>query len=364
LQLQLIAIWEDVLGVSGIGIRDGFFDLGGNSLLAIRMLQRAETVCGKVIPPAALFRNPTIEHLAGEMAREVIDESPTLLRVNDTGSRTPFFYLHGDLSGGGFYSLTLSRAMGHDQPFYALPPQDIRTLPAAPTIEEMAAEHLKAVRGVRSKGPYVVGGFCIGGLVAYELAQQIRASGDEVEMLLIIDAAPETKTLRMLRSLASMIGTIFRWADDRKVRQFGRWAIWRSRLVQGIEENMRAQSQPTRNRLYQCLIVVCDMLRSRFGKKTPAPNTPPTASRQIERDLPSAFQWASAVYRPRPYDSPVALLLSEDVIGTAENPSREWRELAPKTTVRSLPGSHLECITEHVETLAKEIQDSLGKIQT
>ncbi|HEV2842207.1 MAG TPA: condensation domain-containing protein, partial [Chthoniobacterales bacterium] len=89
LQLQLIAIWEDVLGVRGIGIRDDFFDLGGNSLLAMRMLQRAELACGKVILPSALFRNPNVEHLAGEIAREVIDESPTLLRVNDAGRSTP-----------------------------------------------------------------------------------------------------------------------------------------------------------------------------------------------------------------------------------------------------------------------------------
>ena len=206
LQLQLIAIWEDVLGVRGIGIRDDFFELGGNSLLAMRMLQRAELVCGKVILPSALFRNPNVEHLAGAIAREVIDESPTLLRVNDAGTRTPFFYLHGDLSGGGFYSLKLSRALGPDQPFYVLPPQDIRLLPAAPSIEEMAAGHLAALQAVRPKGPYIIGGFCVGGLVAYELAQQIEASGERVEMLLVIDAALEDKVLRALRSLAGAIG--------------------------------------------------------------------------------------------------------------------------------------------------------------
>ena len=363
LQLQLIAIWEDVLGVSGIGIRDDFFDLGGNSLLAIRMLQRAEVACGKVILPAALFRHPTIEHLAGEMAREAIDESPSLLRVNDAGTRTPFFYLHGDLSGGGFYSLKLSRALGHDQPFYVMPPQDIRTLPAAPTIEEMAAAHLEALRAVRPKGPYVIGGFCIGGLVAFELAQQIKASGDVVEMLLIIDAAPESKVLRTLRGLAGSAGALFRWDDDEKVRQFGRWAVWRTRLAQGIRQNVRTQTRAAPRRIYQRFAAIYGALRSRlpFGKQTPPPvesNIPA----QTERDLPSAFQWASAAYRPQPYDGPVALLLSEDVIGAAKNPSREWQELAPKTSVLSLPGSHLECITEHVETLAREIENCLEDV--
>ena len=351
LQFQLIAIWEDVLGVRGIGIRDDFFDLGGNSLLAIRMLQRAEAACGKVILPSALFRRPTIEHLAGEIAREVMNESATLLRVNDAGTRPPFFYLHGDLSGGGFYSLKLSRALGADQPFYVMPPQDIRTLPAAPSIEEMAAEHLKALRAIRPNGPYVIGGFCIGGLVAYELAQQIKTAGEQVEMLLIIDAEPESGTLRMLRNLANSIGSLVGWDDEARVRQFGRWAIWRARLAEGIGHNIRGQSR----RIYKAWRNRTSPAKSRAADE-------PVTSAQIERDLPSAFQWVSAGYRPKPYDGPVALLLSEDVIGTAQNPSRKWQILAPKTTVHALPGSHLECITAHVETLAREIQSCLQHV--
>ncbi len=360
LQLQLIAIWEEVLGVRGIGIRDDFFELGGNSLLAIRMLQRAEAACGKVILPAALFRHPTIEHLAGEMAREAIDESPSLLHVNDAGPRTPFFYLHGDLSGGGFYSLKLSRALGAAQPFYVMPPQDIRRLPAAPTIEEMAAAHLAALRAVRPKGPYVIGGFCIGGLVAFELAQQIKAGGDEVEMLLIIDAEPESATLRRLRSLVSLAGKIFHWDDDETVRRFGRFAIWRARLAEGIADNLRAQTRQAPRRLYQRVGAVGGALRRRLrpAKEASAP-LENGASIEPERDLPSAFQWASAGYQPRSYDGRLALLLSEDVIDATQNPSREWRELAPKISVHALPGNHLECITAHVEMLAKEIESCL-----
>ncbi len=177
----------------GIGIRDDFFDLGGNSLLAMRMLQRAEAACGKMILPASLFRNPTIEHLAGEIAREVIDESPSLLRVHDAGTRTPFFLsARRSFRRRLLQPQTLARART-DQPFYVMPPQDIRLLPAAPTIEEMAATHLQALRAVRPQGPYVIGGFCLGGLIAFELAQQLRARGEKVQMLLIIDAAPESE---------------------------------------------------------------------------------------------------------------------------------------------------------------------------
>jgi non-ribosomal peptide synthetase component F len=361
LQLQLIAIWEDVLGVRGIGIRDDFFDLGGNSLLAMRMLQRAELACGKVILPSALFRNPNVEHLAGAIAREAIDESPTLLRVNDTGTRTPFFYLHGDLSGGGFYSLKLSRALGPDQPFYVLPPQDIRLLPAAPSIEEMAAAHLAALRAVRPQGPYVIGGFCIGGLVAYELAQQIEASGESVEMLLVIDAALEDKVLRVLRWLAGALGRLLRWDDHAKVDHFGRWALWRGRLIRWYGLNVQAQARVVLRRIAGRFVRTYHTLRPRFQSGTnPSANAAASClPARRERDVPSVFLWASARYSPQHYQGPVALLLSDDVVRRGRNLSAEWQELAPAVTVHPLIGSHLECITAHVDTLAQTIESCL-----
>ena len=104
LQVQMIEIWRDLLGTHEIGIRDNFFELGGNSLLALRLLHRAEVISGKNVLPAVFFSNPTVEFLAGELARQSNEESPAVLSVNESGSRTPFFYLHGDLFGGGFYS--------------------------------------------------------------------------------------------------------------------------------------------------------------------------------------------------------------------------------------------------------------------
>lgn len=362
LQLQLIAIWEEVLGVRGIGIRDDFFDLGGNSLLAIRMLQRAETACGKVILPAALFTNATVEHLAGEIAREAIEDSPSLLRVHDAGPRTPFFYLHGDLSGGGFYSLKLSRALGHEQPFYVLPPQDIRALPAAPSIAEMAVVHLAALRAVRPKGPYVIGGFCIGGVVAYELARQIEASGESVEMLLIIDATAEDNGLRALRSLAGVCGALLHWNDYAKVEHFGRWALWRGRLARWYGLDLQAQARIAVRRVSNRLVRAYDVLRHRFPRTTTdsLATSRSTLPGQRDRDVPSVFLWASAGYRPRPYHGPVALLLSDDVVRRGRS-VEQWRKLAPKVTVHPLMGSHLECITEHVDTLAQTIETCLQR---
>lgn len=357
LQLQLIAIWEEVLGARGIGIRDNFFDLGGNSLLALRMLQRTEVACGKAILPAALFTNPTIEHLAGALAREVIQDAPALLRVHDSGKRTPFFYLHGDLSGGGFYSLRLSRALGTDQPFYVMPPQDVRTLPPSPTIEEMASQHLSALRAVRPRGPYVIGGFCVAGLIAYELAQQLRGIGEEVEMLLIIDAAPEDQVFRKACSLSMTLGKIFGWDERRQVAHFERWVARRSRLEHWRQLSFRKRARFIARRISKPFASLSRLFRSR-RKSPPNPITPGTEAIGV-RDVPSLFLWAAARYRPQPCQGAVALLLSDDVLCSVDNVARAWKQLARDLTIHPLKGSHLECITAHVDNLAETIERCL-----
>jgi hypothetical protein len=228
----------------------------------------------------------------------------------------------------------------------------------------MAAAHLAALRAVRPKGPYVIGGFCIGGLVAYEVAQQIEASGESVEMLLVIDAALEDKVLRALRWLAGAVGALLRWDDHAKVDHFGRWVLWRGRLARWYGLNVQAQARVVLRRISSRFVRAFEMLRPRFGR---ADHPSITASESSvpgrrEHDMPSAFLWASAHYRPRPYHAPVALLLSDDVVRRGRNLSAEWQSLAPEVRVHPLIGSHLECITAHVDTLAQTIQSCLQSV--
>jgi thioesterase domain-containing protein len=225
----------------------------------------------------------------------------------------------------------------------------------------MAAAHLAALRAVRPKGPYIIGGFCIGGLVAYELAQQIEASGESVEMLLVIDSALEDKVLCALRWLAGAFGGLLRWDDHTKVEHFGRWALWRGRLTRWYGLNVQAQVRVVFRRVSNRLLRAYYMLRPRFrrGANQSVEAAKSSAPGRRERDVPSAFLWASARYHPRPYQSPVTLLLSDDVISRARNVAGEWQALAPKLAVHPLIGSHLECITAHVNTLAQTIESCL-----
>jgi thioesterase domain-containing protein len=351
LQLELIAIWEEVLGVRAIGIRENFFELGGNPELASRMLQRAEDVCGMPINSSSAFsNNPTIEALAAEIVHEAIDESASLLTIQEHGSRTPFFYLHGDLLGGGFYTLKLSRALGADQPLYVLPPHHVRNLPEMPTIEQMAAAHLEAIRTVRQHGPYIIGGFCLGAVVAYELAQQIVASGETVEMLVLIDAEPADKPLQLLRSICETCTRWFHWDDRTEFNRFRQWALLHAKLdwwwKQDAFKKIGSAVRKLRNRA----------LRQR-------PTIPTVQDERIaERDVATSFLWAATGYRPKPYRGLMSVLLSEDLLEYGDHLEREWRRLARRAAVFPLKGSHLECITTHVSNLAETIDRCLRTV--
>src|SRR5581483_6886370 len=101
--------------------------------------------------------------------------------------RTPFFFLHGQYDSAGFYCYRLAESLDSDQPFYALDSYQFGDAPAPPSLEEMAAAHVAAVREVAPHGPYILGGWCAGGLLAFEMARQMAAAGERVEHLFLLD---------------------------------------------------------------------------------------------------------------------------------------------------------------------------------
>jgi len=154
-QLQLVQIWEELLEPRAIGIRDSFFHLGGHSLLAAQLVDRIEQVCGKRLALSALFANPTVEQLAEVLHEEKAGRTGNarVLSVQAEGSRRPFFFMHGDWTGGAFFCFALAQACGPDQPFYVLEPCTFSADKAAPTLEEMAAAHSKRCEARRRTGP-------------------------------------------------------------------------------------------------------------------------------------------------------------------------------------------------------------------
>lgn len=187
---QLAKIWEKVLGVQPIGVADNFFDLGGHSLLAVRVFSQIEKLFNKKLPLATLFRAPTIEEIAMILRDESQAKSwSTIVDIQPKGSKPPFFWIHtlgGDGGGGFFYYRKLAELLGPDQPSFGIrSPQE----PFA-RIEDMARFYIKEIQKFQPEGPYFLGGFCFGGNVAFEMAQQLTAAGEEIGLLVMLESSP------------------------------------------------------------------------------------------------------------------------------------------------------------------------------
>lgn len=185
---QLATIWQNLLGIESIGLDQNFFDLGGDSSLAVRMFAEIEKIFRVNLPLATLYETPTIEELARVVRGDVTPSgwSP-LVAIQPQGLRPSLFCFHG-AGGNVLIYRDLSRHLGLDQPFYGLQAQGLDgNLPPLTTIEDMATLYVREIRRVQPHGPYFLGGYCGGGAIAYEVAQQLQAYGERVGLLALFD---------------------------------------------------------------------------------------------------------------------------------------------------------------------------------
>jgi phthiocerol/phenolphthiocerol synthesis type-I polyketide synthase E len=185
---RLARIWQEELGVDVVSPDQNFFDLGGDSSLAVRMFSQVEKIFGVKLPLATLYDAPTIDELAVILRGEASNHrwSP-LVPIQVAGSRPPFFCIHG-AGGTVLMYRELSQRLGDDQPFYGLQSQGLDGVaPPLRRVEEMAAIYVTEIKKVQPQGPYFIGGYCMGGTVAYEVAQQLCEQGETVALLGLFD---------------------------------------------------------------------------------------------------------------------------------------------------------------------------------
>jgi amino acid adenylation domain-containing protein len=206
LEAQLVRLWEETLNLRPIGIHDNFFDLGGHSLLAMSLVGRIQASLGGRVPVELLFHGPTVAKLASQLRKGGSLSWSCLVGLRVDGTRPPFFCVH---PGGGnvFCYLELMRHLPAEQPVYGLqsPGLDPRQRPLD-RIEEMGRIYLRALREVQPEGPYRLGGWSLGGVIAFEMARQLRAAGQEVAKVILIDsAAPATQGAAHLANEAVLV---------------------------------------------------------------------------------------------------------------------------------------------------------------
>ena len=190
IELQLVDIWETLLGTHPIGVNHNFFELGGHSMLVARLLFQLEQAFGKRLSLATVFQRPTIAQLADLLRNEKDLLQPCrVFPIRAQGTQPPFICL-----GAGPYFVPLARRLGNNQPVMGvdLTQLDTDKLPAPLQLQDLAGCVVKAIREFQPHGPYYLGGWCLWGVLMYEVAQQIVAGGDEVDLLVMIDSSYPT----------------------------------------------------------------------------------------------------------------------------------------------------------------------------
>lgn len=188
LERQLVEIWKEIFRRDKVSVRDDFFQLGGHSLLAVQLFMKLERATGRKLPMVTLFQAPSIEQLAAILRKETWREPwYSLVPIKESGSRAPFYCVHG-VGGNILEYMDLARHMRPEQPFYGLQAAGLSGRHAwHGSVEEMAAHYIKEIRSLQPRGPYYIGGASFGGMVAYEMAQQLTMAGEKVALLALFD---------------------------------------------------------------------------------------------------------------------------------------------------------------------------------
>ncbi|HEX6052782.1 MAG TPA: amino acid adenylation domain-containing protein [Gemmatimonadaceae bacterium] len=325
---QLSEIWEELFDLPEVGVLDDFFDLGGHSILAVQMVTRIGRTFGKQLPLNALFESPTIEQLArhiGEADRSFGQHS--LVTIQATGNRPPIFWIPGGAALGLFRLRHVVRRLGPDQPVYGLGSNPPPTLDQVETVEQRAHNYLELVRRVQPHGPYCFAGFCAGGRVAYEMAQQLAAAGEPVAFVGMINTSfPNYPTGRLNQLLMKL----------QRLRY----------QIQAARSNGMSVMRWLRAKLAERRL-------ARAGNQEHAPSaeqagTSAVDSATIARNeaLLNATVEVFERYQPRRYDGALSLFMSNDPayagLSRSLDSRYEWIRHSGSSKIRYFPGGHDE----------------------
>jgi thioesterase domain-containing protein len=341
IECQLTLIWEELLRVRPIGIHDNFFELGGHSMLALRLFTRIEELLGVRLPIATLFEGPTIEQLASVVRQRGRKAKwSSLVAIRPTGKHAPLFCVHG--VGGNVLSFRhLARNLGPDYPVYALQAQGLDGSQPLRTVEAMAAHYIAEIRSVQPEGPYQLAGLCFGGVVAYEMAHQINAAGDEVSLLALIDTAPPIVT--RYSSLVRSIGAFAAFQGER-IRLHWRafFALDPGQRLDHLKRKLRTLNHRIRRNGRQL---------SQPVRQTPLP-----------QDVTDQNLAALKMYTPISYDGPAVLFRPQDRgMQPGLDDSLGWGSLIrERLEIRDVTGAHDSIMGEpHVAMLAGMMREYL-----
>ena len=342
-ELQLAHIWEELLDVKHVGVRDDFFRLGGHSLLAVRLMARIQASFGQHLPLASLFQGATIEKQARLLREQQPDYSASLVAIQPKGEGLPFFCVH---PGGGnvLCYRELSNHLGLEQPFYGIQSRGLleNQVPHR-RIEDMAAYYIEDIRRVQPDGPYLLGGWSMGGVIAFEMARQLEAKGQGVSLLALI--SPYLPTPEKAAS---------RWDEVEFVTHFARnLDMPLDKLKISTDELYKLDSE--------------ELLGYVLQRAIEAEMVPQDVQLAEVRRLFEVFKAnveANENYRPQVSSQRITLFKSEKETIETPDGTMGWGALTSgEVEIHTVPGSDHETIAlePYVRSLAEQLTDCIRR---
>ena len=331
LERELSNVWAQVLGIDRVGAHDDFLELGGDSLLAATLMVQIEKVFQNKLPLAALIQASTVAKMAVVLRHEKLAiKDSSLVPIQTQGDKPPFFCVHA-VGGHVFGFTTLARHLGKDQPLYGLesPGRDGEQ-PALKLVEDMATLYLSEIRNVQPHGPYFLGAFSWGGRVAFEMAQQLHANGEEVALLAMFDSGCPVPTNSWKRSCQ----TLRSWGS------VAQRALHHGRVLISLKSSAR---------------------RSYLKQKTEIVRGMPVIYSPVSRSNARAGRR----YVPKPYPGSIDYFWANDRSEDRADRRRGWWQWAEGgVEVHRIPGGHTTFLLEpYVQTLAKQLKEVLNQAQ-
>ena len=341
LEHQILAIWTRLLGRADIGIDDDFFESGGDSLLATEMLAELELVARRKLPQSRLAAEITIRGLADTVCMDLEPGREWITKVQD-GSGTPLFFCHGDYTTRGLYALRLFDMMKLNRPIYLLHFYEDLHRPDL-TIEEIAALYIDEIRRIASQGPVIVGGYCNGGLVAWQLTHLLRQAHVDVRELLLIET-PSLNARFTFRLAHRFFGVMAQAVPGRMgdvIQQEAMRAFWH-----------RMRGYGSFRSLFSHIFVRAWRRMIYLGKRS-APHA------NMESSPHWAYQRTLSRYRPAPIDIVVSCFIA--LHGRhLDTDIHQWKRLAPCVRLSYLRGTHHSVVTSNAEALGLAIVHDLS----
>jgi thioesterase domain-containing protein/acyl carrier protein len=302
----LSSIWQRVLRLPSIGLEDNFFDLGGDSSLALELFTEIAKVCDRDLPPVVIYQAPTIAALAALLEQPTKPRFPTLVLLKPGAKHPPVFLAHG-LGGSVMDFFQPIKHIESEHPVYGLQAKGIDGVEEPfDSIEEMAQYYIDGIRELQPQGPYFLIGYSLGGLVTLEMAQQFSANGEQIALLSMIDAYPHVRHLTLVQ---------------------------RTRII----------ARQTRRGL--------SALGNLSGSASYQPPTGVSFSPAMQLVRDKAYL-ALTRYRPRYYRGKIKFVRAEVCTTFPKNPAAVWAHLTKEFEIETVPGDHLGIITTYFANLA------------